>query len=744
MTSRTSSCPEIQTRDLQIELSKRRLWIIAASILAYVCYFILGTILVLARARRIFYLWYGTNPDMTIEEFLQTTTSSWLGMGSSVAVITVIIAVLTGFAAFSFLYRTQSADFYLSQPITRKRQFLNIYLNGMGIFVILSFAFTLIGMIVAAGMRGLSVGVLGSIALNWLRNLILFAAVYNTTILAVLICKNLVTAIAVTLIFLAADPVSMLLNSYMKGMYYATYYDVDWMLGARLVYRPRVFSPIVNHIYGSSVWTDNISKSLAPYGGVLKFDLMTLAFALVIGGVVYLAYINRKAEDIGTGLIHPVIKNVLKLIVAIPLAMMGATAVDVMMENSYGDIHVLSVVVLIFVAAIVCMATEMICAGRFRAAVKSAWYIAIAAAGALLLFCVYKKDLTGYDRFIPEITEVEDCALFKDYSFREVYDEDGSYMNSSEYYLTNMHLTDVSTVTQIAAVGQETQRHNAIAGSDENVKPINGNDAVISYHMKNGKYVVRYVTIPEDYDAAVMDKIVGSDEYRRVTFAVDRAVEQVKENGAFGLMNYNVGYDYVDLKISADAFAEFGEAYKADLKQYDYSLAFGEYPVGTVTFSSDNSNVYSNYFNYTYEVYAGYTNTLEFLKAHELYLDPRPDPGDISQLDIYMSVFDEDTDECLYECEAVFNDRDMIEAVAPYIITANWYEWKLNDRTASVTVSNMIRKVDGADSIPGEYYGQLRNDDIPQEMKDILYENITYDYRSGQAPSLYTEEIIYN
>lgn len=747
MTSRTSYSPEIQTRDLQIELSKRRLWILATSILAYVCYFILGTILVLARARRIYYLWYGGNMELSMEEFLQQTTAGWLGMGSAVAVITVIIAVLSGFAGFSFVYRTQSADFYFSQPLTRRRQFLNIYLNGAAVFAALYFVFTVIGLLVAVGMRGVTAAVLGEIALNWVRNLVLFAAVYNTTILAVLICKNQITAIFVTGIFLSADPLAMAGNNYMKSMYYATYYNVDWMLGARLVDRPRIFSPIVNFVFGADVWDDNMTNSLAPYGGVWKFDLAMLVFAVVIGGLVYLAFINRKAEDIGTGVVHPAIKNVLKLLVAIPVAMMGAVAVDVMMENAYDDIHVLSIVVLIFVAAIVCMATEMICAGRFRAAVRNAWYIAIATAGAILLFCVYKKDLTGYDRFIPEITEVEDCAMFKDYSFREVFEDDGKYLNSTKYYLTNMHLADVSTLTDIARVGQETQRHNAIAGTDESVKRINGNDAVISYHMKNGRYIVRSVTIPEDFDPATMDRIVGSDEYRRVTFGVDRAVGQVKKWDAFGVMNYNVGYDSTMSKLSGDVFSEFGEAYKADLKKYDYSLASSEYPIGTVTYSSDNQNAYGKYFNYMFEVYDCYTNTLEFLKAHDLYLDPSPDPADISQLDIYMTVVDEETDEALYECEAVFSDRDQIEAVADHIVTSNWYEWKLSGQTAGVTVSTILHKKDSDKSIPSEYYGSILNSDIPQEMRDILDENITYDYRGdpsvvNAASMTYTESII--
>ena len=745
MTSRTSSSPEIRTSDLQIELSKRRLWILAPSILAYVCYFILGTILVLARARRVYHIWYGGNMELSMEEFLQQTTAGWLGMGSYVAVITVIIAILSGFAGFSFVYRTQSADFYFSQPLTRKRQFLNIYLNGAVVFAAMSFGFTLIGLLVAVGMRGVTAAILGEIALNWLRNLVLFAAVYNTTILAVLICKNQITAIFVTGIFLGADPVAIGLSEYMKSMYYATYYNVNWLLGARLVYRPRIFSPIVNFVYGADVWADNKANELAAYGGVWKFDLAMLIFAVAIGGLVYFAYINRKAEDIGTGVVHPAIKNILKLLVAIPVAMMGAVAVDVMMENAYGDIHVLSIVILIFVAAIVCMATEMICAGRFRAAFKSAWYIAIAAAGAILLFCVYKKDLTGFDRYVPEITEVEDCAMFKDYSFREVFDDNGSYLNSTQYYLTNMHLTDISTMTGIAKAGQETQRHNAIAGATEDVERINGNDAVISYHMKNGRYIVRYVTIPEDFDPATMDKIIGSDEYRRVAFGVDRAVGQVKKWDAFGTMNYNVGYDTNMSKLSPEVFGEFGEAYKADLKKYDYSLASSEYPVGTVTYSSDNQNAYAAYFNYTFEVYDCYTNTLEFLKAHDLYLDPRPDPEDISQIEIFMTVFDEDTDESLYDCEAVFDERDQIEAVAEHIITANWYEWKLNDRTAGVTVSTMIHKKDSDKSIPSEYYGSILNADIPQEMLDILNEHITYDYRSeggNEASMTYTEEAI--
>ena len=744
MISRTSSWPEIKTRDLQTELAKRHVWVSALTILGYVCYYILGTILTLASARRHFYAWYGGDPGMSMADFLSQSTSGWLGRSSATFVMTIMIAIMTACASFFFLYKSQAVDFYFSQPITRKRQFINVYINGMAAYAGLTLIFTLIATILAALMHAVTAQVIGEIFINLFRNLLLFFAVYNTVILAILISKTYLTAIIVAGIFLLAEPLICVIYSLLQDAYYATYYDVSWMIGAAESNRIHIFSPAMNHVLGAQVWSDNLAGSRAALARVWQFDAVTLIFGLIVGYLAFMAYQKRKAEDIGPGIVYPAAKNVLKLIVAIPMAVATAAVVDTMLETSYSGINVLSVVMLIFMAAVVCMVTEIICAGHMKGAIKSLWHIAVASVLAIAVFLIFKNDLTGYDSFVPDTDDIETCALFKDYGLREMYDEDGYYLNPSEYYVKHMNLADREAVCEIAGIGQVTQRQNRIYSEstpDERSaedRYITGNDAVVVYKLKNGRYAARTLMIPADIDPALMDRVIGTDEYRDTVYGLDMTEEMVSTKQADGYLAYDIGFDRSEQKIGPDEFMEFLENFRQDLKQYDYSLASTEFPTGCVTFNADpsGSGYTGAYFSYTYEIYGCYTHTIDYLKSIGIYMESSLDAKDISSVDIYMTVYeDDDPGTPLYDCDAAFDDPEDIGRIAGEIVYINQYEWMIPDETAGINVSYRTYTDDDV-QYSGEYYGIIPISAIPQDMMDAIKENVVYDYNEYMSDSM--------
>ncbi len=735
MTSRTSSWPEIKTGDLQTELTKRRVWVLALISLTYVCYYILGTILVLARARRQYNAWYAGSTTMTLKEFLIQSTSTLLGRESGTWIFTVMIAILIACVSFFFLFKSQSVDFYLSQPLTRKRQFTNIYLNGIAGFGALTLAFTIIGLILAAVMQGVNLQIIGEILVNLFRNLLLFFAVYNTVILAILISKTYLTAIIVSGIFLLAEPLICLLGAFLKSNYYATYYDFTWIIGARESYHLHFFSPAMNHFMGMKVWSENLTKNIFPFGRVWQYDLVTLIFGLIMGFLAYKAYLARKAEDIGPGVVHPAIKNVLKLIVAIPMALTAAAVVDLMLDTAFAGFNVMPIVMLIFMAAVVCLITDMICSGHLKPALNSIWYIVFASVLAIFVFVIFKNDLTGYDRYVPDVNDIEACAMYKDYTYREMVDEEGGYVNPTEYYIENMNLTDREAVIEIAGAGMSAQRQNAITNAKNtgqygyrNSEYIDGNDAVVAYKLKNGRYAARTLMIPANIEESLMNRVIGTDEYRDIIYGLDPVETMINNKMPSGYLGFDAGYDRTEEKVDADAFKEFLKCYREDLKNYDYSLASSEYPIGNVTMTSDPQSYDFGYFSMMYEVYGCYTNTIDFLKEHGIYMDSKATVDDITSVDIYLTVYDEEEpDKALYDCDAVFDDPGDIARVAEHIIYVTTYDWMIQGETAGINVA--LRGMDADDmAYSSDYYGIIEVKDIPQDMMDVLKENVVYDY----------------
>ncbi|MBQ8945260.1 MAG: hypothetical protein IJ058_00445 [Lachnospiraceae bacterium] len=738
MTSKISSWPEIKTRDIQTELTKRRMWVTALVILVCVCYFVLGTILSLAHARDVFSWDYEPGAQLSLHEFLISNTAAWLGISSWTLMLTIPAAMIAAFASFTFLYKSQAVDFYFSQAITRTRQFVNIYLNSFVTYAVLSLIFTVIGVLISGVMGGFAVYLIPEVIINWLRNQLLYFTLYNTVILAILLCKNMLTSVIVTGIFLFGDMLIYALYNQMKEMFFTTYYDVDWVFDPVKTRTPRFLSPILNHVYGKSVYdaiqmqlTDSVRQwekyRLEGLAAMLKFDVVTLLFGVIVGASALYVYNHRRAEDIGPGLISPVIKNILKFIVAIPTAILGAMMVDSILNTNARRFEVMPVVILIFVAAVACIVTEMICSGRLKQGFRSLWHIGVVSGCALVILAVFKLDLVGYDSFLPDPEKVQDCALFSMYIDRDIRDENGNYVNSTRYYAENMHLTDITDVIRIADIGQKTARHNGTL--EQNDHAINGYNTLVVYHMKNGKNVMRSLLIPYDTDKALMDPVIGSPEYTDAIYGLDSVTERQKKDRISGYLRFVTGYTQKEIKVDPETFEEFAEHYRNDLTKFDFTLASGSYPIGTVFYRESAGE----YRQYSYEVYDVYDETMDFLKERGIYTDPGLPVDRIISADIDMTEYDENG-RSMYDYSAEITDPDQLKELAELVAYPHFNEWNVDFYGNSITFT--LDFVDESESdyptTGGIYSGYfVPNGRMPEDVLEILRENVEYDYTQG-------------
>ena len=132
-------------------------------------------------------------------------------------------AVLFAIQGFSWLYSRKKTDMYMSVPVSSGKRYFTIYLNGIGIFAGCYFCTLLMVLAVGAALGVLS-GKTILVALGaFLCNMIFFAAVYNLSVIAVMMTGNvLVTLLACGSFFMYEYMLRFLLDG-MRSAFFRTY-----------------------------------------------------------------------------------------------------------------------------------------------------------------------------------------------------------------------------------------------------------------------------------------------------------------------------------------------------------------------------------------------------------------------------------------------------------------------------------------------------------------------------------------
>lgn len=730
---------KILTRDLQVEIFKRNIWVHAVTALLFLCYFVLGTILMLYITRRNYYRFYDSSLFSVRDQMLQSA-ASWLGLGSYSFIITVVIAVIAGFASFYFVYNSRAVDFYFSQPVKRRRMFINIFATSILAFAGFTLVFRVFGILIAVCMKAITAPIILYAFVDCLLNILLFISLYALSALAVLVSRNVIIAVITDFILLAGGPLIRLLFTGLKATYFATYSDLGWMLDPPERLHPDLLSSIGDHISIIQIAEFNRMMELPDLSGTGGF----IAASVLIGAVgvvlAYFAFIHRKAEDIGPGYVHPAIKNAAKFIVAIALTITAALIVDAMMDTSFSGFMLPFFIILAFTAFVSCMVIEVVCAADIKKALYRLWHGAVAAGAALLVLAIFKVDMTGYDSYVPDASQVESAAIFGQSYSRDYFDENGEYVNNNMHFAREMKLTDIEAVTRIAAIGQSNQRNLRLAGGQYpdvdtygvisersgKYKYEDGYSVTVLYRMKNGGYRSRTLYIPQNIDETAMNAVVGTDEYRSCLYDLDMISELTDRAVSPGEILYNSGADVRKIDASAELFEEFRSAYEKDIRKYDYSLVHHEYPVGVVEYDfmiPMDHGYPQNVYGY-YDVYAGYDNTLAFLKKYDIYSDVDMRKADILGIDLYSYSYENDVE---HEYDEYIEDPERIEEVLsvmhPYFECREY--WRIDDNNCRVTLFTNAAGPSGAsEKISSEenYYGgfngfYIDTEDLPEWIK---------------------------
>jgi len=575
---------------------KRRIWVLAVSILGQLVLYPGVLTVYLSRIR----FWNADgvyNMPELYKMALQGAATDALGFQPFGAYLIMFLAILIAVQGFSYLYDRKKVDMYYSVPVSSKRRFVVIYVNGLMMYIIPALASILIAVIMAAVQGSLTIRGAAECGLAILFNLLYFLIVYHTAILAVMLTGNVVITGFAVFIFLFIGYVALVTGNALAGNFFKTkcpYFEESYLTGSIFV----EYSVKVSSLKHASSLSEIVRNILPVYGKWFVSALLLLAFA-------YLCYRKRPAEAAGKAMAFSTLKPFVKIVVSVVTGLVAGWLIyDATCYNAW--ITALGMICGTLLCSIVMEAIyEADVRGVFRHLISTG----IGAAAIGFIFCIFQFDLFGYDSYVPDADEVESVALdlgpYQNYWEWDDAAESVSYMMDSEYLRKHMFLTDVDAVCELARKSQ------GIYTDMEDRRGIN-----VLYRLKSGKEVSRrfWVYFADETNRELLDRVIGTEAYRTGFYMIS----QENINTVISEMKREWGISYTNGAISTDLpvseSERLREMWLKDMEQFNFTMAGSEKPCGELSWQIINGHV-----RMELPVYESFTNTISVLEEYQAY-----------------------------------------------------------------------------------------------------------------------------
>lgn len=633
MTSKSSSLANPVT--IQKQLCMRRLWLVALlSVYSFLAGPVLCAIIIAAARANMGYMdptEMFTNGVPTVKYYaiLQRGIRVVYGIMSPVFVGTLVWAFIIGLAVFAYLNDSKKMDFYESQPMKRDKRFLHMYFNGLILFGITTFAGMLLTQLTVVLFGAMTPDLLLEILISWARQIIFFLSCYGIVTLGAMVSGNLVIGFFAALFLYLLEPAAYLVRIIYRTQFLVTYLPgEDHFLG--------ITSPFYQYVRG---WGD-MERFVEPTNSapflwqrlfaVWPNDGRLLLIAVAGFVLTYAAYRHRKTEDAGSSIIFPFARLVIKVAVAVIAALLAGIAVYLIIGGTRTMSSVVTwIFIIILTAVLVCLFLEVVFQMNVKAMFKHAWQVVLAVVIALVIYGYYDTGALGFDTYVPEVAQVESGAIVRN-SYRTIQ-VGGEYVNMLDYSKEHMMIEDAEALCEVLRAGEERMLalhdagFNGVDFEDEENTYANlwdsSVDATIVLRLKNGNEMVRSIRIPHDINAQYMDRIIGTDAYKKVAFRTaylepEKLIAEAGKDSEIRLVFGGMLQRHILHAAKMDAVLE---AYRKDLATYDYTLIRDELPVGSITLQF----VYSDRDNTMLPVYPSFTNTLAILKKEGVALDAK-------------------------------------------------------------------------------------------------------------------------
>lgn len=656
---------------------KRRIWVWIVAVLAQAVSYVGVLTLYLSRVR----MWNEEGSYRKPGEFQEAmyrATQDALGFQDNLLPVLIGLAVVIGMQGFSYLYDRKKVDLYHSVPVDKNRRFFVVYLNGIVIYLAATLVNLLIGTIMAMVQHAVNNEVMAVVGLGFVWNFLAFLVLYHTVILAVMLTGNRLITLGVTGVLALYESFSYQLVNDLQHAFFQTKDDFYLSLAPKL----SVVEDYLDHTWEIK----DLSEVRKMAGEAFPFYGKWVALAAVLLAAAWLAYRRRPSEAAGKAMAFRSLNSFLKVFVVIP----AAVGLGMWVYNAgYGN-ATLMLVTVVASGLILCAVMEVIYDFDLRSMFRHLLSSGIAVAGVVVVFFIFKKDLFGYDKYIPEADQVESIALVMDY-YPDFWDEDFSYIAAAEASEAYMHIEDTEPVLALAKKAQETDQEDM---DDSRMMRV-------LYRLSSGRKVGRtfLMDFSDPETAELLDQITQMRTYKEGTFQIvsdeesfDQAQKITWINGA------------VEVALPIEDGRKIREAYLKDMERFSFTLARNNRPVGEIRFRLPNWMIY------TIEIYENFENTIAYLQSKEAFYPARLDPEDIESITVtnyhyeLQETQEENSEDIVVTYEATrdypvledstvtetFYEQDQIarivEAIYPSVLSTPWSDYREMDNNYSVSV----------------------------------------------------------
>ncbi len=584
------------------ENHKRRIWVWIVAVLSQVLLYGAMTTIYLSRIKN----QYAIRAFWTAEAFrnaMYQAARDALAFSDNLWPVVTFLGAVIAMQGFSYLYDRRKVDMYHSVPVSKKQRFVVIYINGIIIYLTGNLLGLLTGTVIAAAQKAVNVDVLANEGLAFVWNFLLFLVIYHAMILAVMLTGSRFVTLCMFGVFVTYEMMAYWILESMKWSFFKT------ATGFYLHTNPKV-SPLYDCM-NVGLELKNASDAAVAARICLPICGKWILIAAVLFAAAYFCYRKRQSEAAGKAIAYHVVEPIVKIAVVIPA---GLIVGMVVLETSYNN-EMLMVIGMLVGGVIFCAALEVLFAFDIKSLFKHLWSGGIALAGILVVFCIYKWDIFGYDSYIPKENEIESIAISVSGYYDNYWNDNFEYISLADFEKEHMFLTDTEPVLALA---RKFQMADAEQMAD-------ARSVQVLYRLQSGRQVNRSFMIDyADKDAQTqLNRIMVSEAYKKGIFqymteelSLDKLMRVTYSNGA------------AQAAIAVEEADRLKEAWKKDMEQYDFTLVRENHPCGQINFQ------YVNYMSNYLLVYEGFENTIACLQELEAYYPVKLNAADIDYITV--------------------------------------------------------------------------------------------------------------
>ena len=318
-------------------------------------------------------------------------------------IIAFVGALIVGLFGFRYLYHKNMVDLYHSAPVSRRKLFTTIWLNGLLLWAIPALVASFLVFIEASVyMQGMFVAtIFVTVFKIFLQIAAIFLMVYHATLVPVMLSGNVINAIVGTLSYGFLAVSVGILTLIMQHAFYEHFYLPDNLTYFHPLY---VLSPLYTPIVLTYQWvTDNLPASI--WGSHLIGGLVIMIINLIAA---YLLYQKRASELSERGLESKGVRTFMRFCIS----MLGGAACTMLLYATTDGNIAWMLFGCFFGSALVFCVLNVIYHGSFKNVFShKLQYGIVFAVTAFWLATIY-FDWTGYDKLLPSKSDIKGISLF--------------------------------------------------------------------------------------------------------------------------------------------------------------------------------------------------------------------------------------------------------------------------------------------------------------------------------------------